>query len=259
MVLERILWIGCAAFALSACDSRHVGSRRSTTTETRAVTNFDAIEFQGDGRIEITVGEVAELTVRGQPGVLGRTQTRVTDNTLHIEVEREDWTWGRDGERLTVFIKVPQLRSLQLDGGSDVRLKGFNGGESSIDVNGTARIRASGALDRLTARLAGAGYADLSRLIAKDAKVTLDGVGSVVVHAEESLEATMNGVGAIFYAGTPSKVSRSLNGLGTIGKAEQDRERRREHNRGWERGWDREHNWSEGDPASEDEEDAETI
>lgn len=262
MVVERVLWVGCAVFALTACEHRHVESRRSASSETRAVGSFDAIEFQGDARLEISIGEAAEVKLRGQPSVLRRTQTRVTDNTLHVEVEREEWTWGHDRERLTVLIKVPQLRSLQLDGGNDVRLKGFSGGESRIDVNGAARVRASGALDKLTAHLAGAGYADLSRLITKDAKVTVDGVGSVVVHADDSLEATMNGVGAIFYSGTPAQITRSINGLGTIGKHDERRRERREERReqrhDWERGWDRNRNWSEVDPASEAQ-DAETI
>ena len=57
MVVERVLWIGCAAFALTACEYRHVESRRSASSETRAVSSFDAIEFQGDARLEITIGE----------------------------------------------------------------------------------------------------------------------------------------------------------------------------------------------------------
>jgi hypothetical protein len=256
MVVERVLWVGCAAFALSACEYRHVESRGSVTNETRDVTTFDAIEFQGDARLEITIGEAAAVTVRGQPNVVSRTQTRVTGNTLYIEVERKEWTWGRDRERLTLLIKVPQLRALQVDGGNDVRLDGFKGGESTIEVNGAARIRASGALDQLTVHLDGAGYADLSRLIAKDAKVTVDGVGNVIVNPEESLDATVNGVGAILYTGTPRQVNSSMNGLGTIGKKDQGRTR----HRGWDR--ERDYGWNRDrgrDDSDADAEEADTI
>jgi hypothetical protein len=259
MVVERILWVGCAAFALSACEHRDdVESRRWVTTETREVASFDAIEFDGDARLEITVGEAVEVKVRGEPSVIRRTQTNVTDNTLHIDVERKV-SWDRD--RLTLQIKVPQLRSLELDGGNDVRLQGFKGGESRIDVNGAARIRASGTLDKLSVHLDGAGFADLSRLSAKDAKVTVDGVGSVVVNPEESLEATMNGIGAILYTGTPRQVNSAMNGLGTIGK-QGERGRRHGWNRDREHGWsrDRDRDDSDGDEdANEDAKDAATI
>jgi hypothetical protein len=255
MVVERILWMGCAAFALSACEHRDVEWRRSVSTETREVPSFDAIEFDGDARLEITVGEAVEVTVRGQPSVIRRTQTRVTDNTLHIDVERRV-SWDR--ERLTLSIKVPQLRSLELDGGNDVRLQGFKGGESRIDVNGAARIRASGTLDKLSVHLDGAGFADLSRLSAKDAKVTVDGVGSVVVNPEESLEATMNGIGAILYTGTPRQVNSAMNGLGTIGKQGERGRRQHRWTRDRERGWGRDRDWDDRDWGDADEDAKET-
>jgi hypothetical protein len=44
----------------------------------------------------------------------------------------------------------------------------------------------------------------------------VDGVGSVYVHPKVSLDATMNGVGAIFYGGNPQRVNTRMNGVGTI-------------------------------------------
>jgi hypothetical protein len=231
MVVERVLCVGCAALALSACDYKYVHSRTSAASETRAVGSFDAIEFEGDARLEITVGEPAEVIVHGSRSVIGRTETRVDGNTLHIEVQRKDWSWGKDRQRLTLQIKVPQLRLLELDGGNDVRLSGFKGGQSSITVHGAARIRARGELDQLTVLLAGAGHADLSRLVVNNAKVTVDGVGSVFVHSKQTLDATMNGVGAIFYSGTPSQVNSSMNGLGTISRRDGHDESRHHRHR----------------------------
>ena len=66
--------------------------------------------------------------------------------------------------------------------------------------------------------MAGAGHADLSDLIADEAKITVDGVGSVYVHPKDTLDATMNGVGAILYTGSPREVNTHMNGLGTIGR-----------------------------------------
>ena len=41
--------------------------------------------------------------------------------------------------------------------------------------------------------------------IADEAKVTVDGVGSVYVHPKDTLDATMNGVGAILYTRQPAR------------------------------------------------------
>jgi hypothetical protein len=191
------------------------------------VADFDAIEVDGDVRLEVEIGEASALVLRGQPAVIQRTETTVTGSTLRIDVRRKEWSWGKERRRLTVRISMPSLRALDLDGANDVRLRGFSGGESTINVRGAARIEGSGELDRLTVYMAGAGHADFDRLTTNDAKVTVDGVGRVLVHPKQSLDATMNGVGAILYSGSPREVSSSMNGLGSIGKRDEgDREQR---------------------------------
>jgi hypothetical protein len=76
--------------------------------------------------------------------------------------------------------------------------------------------------------MSGAGKVDLAELVVADAKVTVDGVGSVVVYPTDELDATMNGVGAIHYIGEPRKVTTHMNGLGTIGQSEEETKRDRE-------------------------------
>jgi hypothetical protein len=120
--------------------------------------------------------------------------------------------------RITVRISVPKLESLQVEGGNDVRLTGFDGGESTIRAAGAAHIFAEGRLAELTVRMAGAGHGDFSRLVADEAKVVVEGVGSVIVHPKDTLDATMNGVGAILYTGSPREVNTRMNGLGTIAR-----------------------------------------
>ena len=66
--------------------------------------------------------------------------------------------------------------------------------------------------------MAGAGHGDFSRLVADQAKVIVEGVGSVIVHPKDTLDATMNGVGAILYTGSPREVNTRMNGLGTIAR-----------------------------------------
>jgi hypothetical protein len=46
----------------------------------------------------------------------------------------------------------------------------------------------------------------------------VEGVGSVIVHPKDTLDATMNGVGAILYTGSPREVNTRMNGLGTIAR-----------------------------------------
>jgi hypothetical protein len=207
-----------AALLLSGC-GRH-GDDGPTITETLKLESFDSIDIDGAARLEITIGTPASVVIRGSEESVRRVETRVGEDTLHIKSRAKEWIIRNDSARLTFQITMPRLESLRLEGGNDVNVVGFAGGETEIKASGALNMNADGHLEKLTVRMSGAGHADLGRLVADAATITVDGVGSVIVNPRESLNATMNGVGAIFYTGSPSQVSTRMNGLGTIGKRE---------------------------------------
>ncbi len=180
--------------------------------------SFDSIDMRGAARLEITVGKPESLVIEGRASSIERVETEVRHDTLYIESKPRDWFMSNNRRRITVKITVPELESLEVEGGNDVRLTGFAGGETKIRAAGAAHIIAEGHLDELTVRMAGAGHGDFSRLVADEAKVIVEGVGSVIVHPKDTLDATMNGVGAILYTGNPREVNTRMNGLGTIAR-----------------------------------------
>lgn len=205
------------ALLLSGCGGHDDADRGPVVSERREVGSFDSISLEGAAKLEIRIGEPLSVLVSGNQASVGRVETSVSGDTLLIKNKPRDWVI-RNNSRLTVQITLPKLESLELEGGNDVSLAGLHGGDTTIKAAGAANIKADGELDELTVRLAGAGHADLSKLAVTDAKVTVDGVGSVIVNPRESLDATMNGVGAIFYTGSPRKVNTRMNGLGTIAR-----------------------------------------
>lgn len=212
------------SFGLSGCHDREV-NRGPTITETRDVADFDAISLRGSARLVVHIGDKTSVSIEGPERIVKKLTTDVDGDTLHIRNSRKEWVFGDSESRLTINVTMPALNELQLEGSNDVRLSGFNGGSSTIEIEGAANLVAKGKLDELVVHMQGAGRANLRDLVANDAKVTVDGVGSVHVNATESLDATMNGVGAILYSGAPHEVSTSMNGVGTISK---DRNRKRD-------------------------------
>jgi hypothetical protein len=232
--LQPRLAILLAALALSACgdhDRERNRDRGPEASETREVSAFDAIELNGTARLEITVGQPHSLALEGRQKTIDRVETEVRGHTLHIEAKPNGWIISRGKPRITIYVSLPQLAGLKLEGGNDVHMSGFTGGSSNIDVAGATRLKAEGQLEHLTVHMAGAGHADFSRLIADHAKVTVEGVGSVVVYSKDTLDATMNGVGAILYTGTPRQVNTRMNGLGTIGQQRAEDDDREEDER----------------------------
>jgi hypothetical protein len=215
-----MLVVACVA-VVGACGGDDRRGRRSSgpdRSETRDVEEFDSIDMEGAARLEITVGQPVSLLIEGRAATIERVETEVRGDTLYIESKPRDWFMSNNRRRITLKISLPRLESLQVEGGNDVRVIGYDGGKSTIRAAGAAHIRAIGHLEQLTVRMAGAGHGDFSRLVADDAKVIVDGVGSVIVHPKDTLDATMNGVGAILYTGNPREVNTRMNGLGTIGR-----------------------------------------
>ena len=208
-----------AALLLGGCGERSESG--PMITETRDVDSFDAIAVKGAAKLEITIGGPVSVVIKGHEKAVRRVETSVSGDTLRIKSRPKDWLIRNNNARLTLQITLPRLQSLNLEGGNDVLLVGFAGGKTNIEASGAAHIQADGHLEQLTVHLAGAGHADLSKLTANEAKVTVDGVGSVIVSPRDSLDATMNGIGAIFYTGSPSRVNTRMNGLGTIGQREE--------------------------------------
>lgn len=219
-----------ATLLLSACGS-HESDAGPMRSEHRQAGAFDSVDMNGSARLRITVGPRESVSVAGPEALIKRTTTEVHGDTLRVRTHRKDWVWANGQPRITVTITVPHLASLRLEGGNDARLAGFKGGAARIEVTGAAHVTATGAVDELTVDMEGAGFADLSGLVANAATVTVDGVGRVVVHPKDTLNATMNGIGAILYAGSPREVNTHMNGLGTISQRRDDKsnDRPRQH------------------------------
>lgn len=203
---------------LTACVDR---ASAPSERQPRDVGAFTAIELRGAAELDITVGGAQSVEVAAPADVLDSVRTEVRGETLYIETKARNWLFATGG-KTEVKVSTPALASLRIEGGNDVAVRGFAGGEFDIRAEGAVDIEAEGELDRLTIRMAGAGSGDFSRLVARDTYVTVDGIGNVVVHPREKLDATMNGVGTIRYTGAPREVRTSMNGLGRIAKMDAD-------------------------------------
>lgn len=210
--------ITAMAVVLAGCSRDEPTAGNTPVEQNRPVESFDTLVLEGAAQLQIRIGEPASLVVKASAAAAQRVQTSVYGSTLRIDSKPRNWFINQPKQPVTLLVSVPHLVALKVEGGNDVRITGFDGGETHIQASGAVHLRGEGQLDQLNVRLSGAGHADLSQLLAQQVKVTVDGVGSVVVHPQEALEATMNGVGAIFYEGNPRHLSTQMNGVGTIGQ-----------------------------------------
>jgi len=104
--------------------------------------------------------------------------------------------------------------SFELNGAGSADLA-LNAGRVSMEINGAGDVSLSGEAEDLYLRISGAGSIYARHLIAQHASATLEGVGSIEVHAEQTLDASVGGVGSVTYWGDPALTSAAA-GLGSV-------------------------------------------
>jgi len=84
-----------------------------------------------------------------------------------------------------------------------------------VNISGLGTMRLNGTARRAVLRIDGGGSISAFDLIAQDADVSIDGLGSCEITAEQSLNASIDGGGSIIYSGAPA-LTRRIDGLGSI-------------------------------------------
>lgn len=200
------------AFAVSGCGSREDGP---ATSEQRGVDAFHSVELRGTATVEIVAGEPGSLRLTAGPATLREVTTTVRNGLLVIEHETKWFRFGNH-DNLKLRIATPTLNAFSLSGAGDVDIDAGKGDALAIVLSGAGEIRARGERQSLNARINGAGSIDLSKLSAVDASLYVNGAGNLTALVTGSLQAEVNGVGNIRYAGNPPKVAPTINGVGSI-------------------------------------------
>jgi hypothetical protein len=186
------------------------------TVESQDLGTFSAIDFNGAGKVNITVGAPSAVGIEGGARAIKHLRIYVENDTLVIRPTEAHWSWLDSPQQLTLNIGAKTLTSLETKGAGSVHITGLKGGEHRVLVAGAFNIEARGELDRLDITLQGAGNVDYSRVIAQEANVVLRGAGNIEVNPVKLLDAAVHGVGAVQYFGEPDKVESVVHGLGAI-------------------------------------------
>lgn len=215
-----------------------------TVRETRDVAPFRAVELRYFGQLHLRQGPETSVEIEGDPDVLAKVRTRVTGDTLVLEIG-ETWldrlTSGvllvahrplhyhvvtPDLERIAVSgtgkVDADGVRADRLDvvvsGTGDVALSGVACDELAATISGRGAFELSGRADRLQIRVSGSGDVDAGELAAAEAEVRISGQGNATVRVRERLDVRLSGVGQVRYHGDPT-VTQRISGAGSVTQA----------------------------------------
>lgn len=218
---------------LSACSfGVVVGSGRSTT-ETRAVSDFDAVDFAFIGDLVITQGNEESLTISGDDNIVPLIRTAVRNGVLHIDASAANI--GRTIIPLRYELTVKELQglslsglgnvevgslessnfSLSLSGGGSLKIENLSAKNLLVNMSGLGNAHLGGEVDKQAVNVSGAVSYSARDLRSQAAAVQISGLGRAEVQAVETLDAAISGAGSIEYTGNP-QVTQNISGLGTV-------------------------------------------
>ena len=107
--------------------------------QTREVDNFTQLELLGVGRVEITIGDLRPLEIRGDDNILSMIETKVTDGRLIIRATRSI----RPGQPLIIKATVSDLTAIMLGGAGEIATTGIANDSLHAEVAGAGEVTLS--------------------------------------------------------------------------------------------------------------------
>jgi Putative auto-transporter adhesin, head GIN domain len=124
-----------------------------------------------------------------------------------------DSRW-RSGKPLDVVVHAPKITRFLLKGKDRLVVEAFDQAELTIETTGRSEVKASGQAGRVTLKLQGFGWVDLSSLAAAEADVDVTGARHALVAARD--RARISGNGSVVLVGKAAALELALGESGRV-------------------------------------------
>jgi hypothetical protein len=181
-------------------------------TESREVSDFDAVDVGGVFQVEITAQKDFSVTVEADDNLLPLVKTTVEGNTLKIESDGK----LHPTKPIVIRISAPDIAGLDVSGASSTTLIDVKNSALSVDASGASKIKISGETAKLTVDVSGATKINAEDLRSTDTSVDASGASGVTVNVSGELRADASGASNITYTGSPLKVEKSSHGASRV-------------------------------------------
>lgn len=224
------------SFLTVSCDDVFFGISGSgqVISENRIVANFDNIEMDIAGNVEITKDSIISVEISDYENLLPHISTFVSGHTLVLRYEprnlnvrhsaagikisvpsMSDITVNGSG-RILLSSGFDHLKTITISGSGEVNVpETFDTPDLAILISGSGKATLNGNTDHLNINVSGSGNIHCYNLVAKDATCLISGSGNAFLYVVQNLHATISGSGNLTYMGNPA-VTVSISGSGHI-------------------------------------------
>lgn len=208
-----------------------------TTTETRQVSSYSSVEFNGPFDVTIIQSNEPNLTLSGDEKILPYIITeKMDDGTLRIGIKK-GYSLGRHSG-IDVRISMPEWNKITLSGsgqlvsqdtlsGDYLDLQSNGSGEMDLtlkyqsitgELNGSPELSLAGVSQSLAITSNGSGDIHAMDLICQSVTFNASGSTDAEFHADSTLHVTVNGSGDVTYTGNATDVRSNMNGSGQLSR-----------------------------------------
>jgi len=176
-------------------NNRNVVGTGPIVSKTLSLDEFSMIENTGVANIYVTLGNPQSVVLKAQQNIIDVMTVGVLGDELKIGLENGVSIEKADTIRFD--ITIPEVTSLSLIGVGDYILSGDYQEELTIIMTGVGNVRAF----------------DLE---VGTCTISITGVGNCEVFVKDQLNATITGVGNIYWKGHPDDMIISITGIGNL-------------------------------------------
>lgn len=185
--------------------------------ESRALTNFSQLTLSLPATVTLSQGPTESLTITADDNILPLLSTRVVNNELLIEGDRN--RGFSTTKEIRIRLTVKSLNSLKIKGSGDVLSDQFKGDKLDIAIEGSGDVKFKEIrADQLRIAITGSGDVAIGNVESQSIESKIQGSGDIRFGALRAgqVSITLNGSGDISAAGSADKVAIEISGSGDV-------------------------------------------
>jgi len=225
---------------LVSCGGVRVTGSGNLKTETFEFSDFTEVKVESGLQVELTKSSTFGVEITADDNVLEHIEVKKSGDTLVI---RPKWNTAFRSVTLSAKVTMPDLYKLELSGGSEADITGFNSshglsvslsggshmtgditsgdadfnlsggshvtlsgstGDLDVDGSGGSHVTLSGSADDLDVKGSGGSHFNLEAFSVSNADVNLSGGSHATVNVDGTLNVDLSGSSEVIYIGEPT-------------------------------------------------------
>jgi hypothetical protein len=224
------------AFSLIICSCQYLEEfekgNGEYVSERRTFSDFNALKIGGSFEVLLQRGEQSYVQINTDENLLAFIDTEVHGDVLEITQQKK--LISKKKIKLIVnYVDLNELRAMgaaliknegylrsedliiRMEGAGIVELK-IQSEKLEVVLSGAGIVKLAGEAQVQDLRLTGAGKLEAFDLESSVCHISVGGLGGAEIFVTDVLNAKIEGIGGIEYAGNPDEISTEINGLGKI-------------------------------------------